>query len=190
MADLCCDKEHCRRVFASGNASSATDTSSRIECAIRLILGNRERRRFRSRTGIHADITASLNNAVKSGTVHDTVLDDRECRSAPRFNDDRIAILELAHMKLASCNGMIGTVRHTVDDQGAHSANTFTAIVVKSKAFLALFHFPVVYDVKHFKERHIRRNAVNFYRFKLTFCIGVLLTPDFESQMHIIAHYL
>ena len=190
MADLRRNKEHRGRVLAGGDTGTTADAGGRVEGAVGISLGNRDRGSFRSGTGVHRNETTGSDNAVESGTVHGAVTDNRECGGAPRFDHDGIAILELAHVKLAGSYRMVRTVRHSVDDQGTHSANSFAAVVIKGKAFLSLLHFAIVHDVEHFQERHIRGNAVDIDRFELAFGLGVLLTPNLESQMHIVAHYL
>ena len=84
---------------------------------------------------------------------------------------------------------MVGAVRHTVDDQRAHTANTFAAVVVESKAFLALLHLFFVHDVQHFEEGHVRGNVVDLDSFELSLGLGILLTPNLQSQIQS-AHYL
>ena len=105
------------------------------------------------------------------------------------FDHDGVAILELTHVKLAGGGRMVGTVRHTVDDQRAHTANTFAAVVVEGKAFLALLHLFFVHDVQHFEEGHIGRNVVDLDSFELSLGLGILLAPNFQCQIQS-AHYL
>ena len=144
---------------------------------------------FRSGTGVDGNEAASLDDAVESGTVHGAVTDNRECGGAPRFDHDGVAILELAHVKLASGGRMVGAVRHTVDDERAHTTDTFAAVVVESEAFLALLHLFFVHDVEHFQEGHVRRNIVDLDSFELSLGLGILLTPNLQSQIQS-AHYL
>ena len=189
MRHLRRNEEHSGCVLTGSHAGSATDTGGSVECTVGISLGNRDHGCFRSSTGVHRNEAASLDDAVESGTVHGAVTDNRECGSAPRFDHNGVAILELAHVKLASGSGMVRTVRHTVDDERAHTANTFAAVVVESEAFLALLHLFFVHDVQHFEERHVRRNIVDLDSFELSLGLGILLTPNLQSQIQS-AHYL
>ena len=165
------------------HAGTATDTSGSVEGAVGIGLGNRNRGSFRSGTGVHGNEATGSDDAVECGTVHGAVTDNRECGSAPRFDHDGIAILELAHVKLASGGRMVRTVRHTVDDERAHATDTFAAVVVEGEAFLALLHLFFVHDVQHFQEGHVRRNIVDLDSFELSLGLGILLTPNLQSQI-------
>ena len=165
------------------HTGTATDTSGSVEGAVGISLGNRDRGSFRSGTSVHGHETTGSDDAVECGTVHGAVTDNRECGGAPRFDHEGVAILELAHVKLASGGRMVRTVRHTVDDEGAHATDTFAAVVVEGEAFLALLHLFFVHDVQHFEEGHVGRNIVDLDSFELSLGLGILLMPNLQSQI-------
>jgi hypothetical protein len=59
-------------------------------------------------------------------------------------------------MKLAGGNCIVRTMRATIDIKAAHSADPFTAIVVKCHWFLILDNQLFIQDIEHLKERTIR----------------------------------
>ena len=54
------------------------------------------------------DVAAGLDDAVEGAAVDDEVLDHREGRGAPRLDDDRVAVLERAHVQLAGGGAAAG----------------------------------------------------------------------------------
>ena len=56
-------------------------------------------------------------------------------------------------------------------------------MVVEGEAFLALLHLFFVHDVEHFQEGNVRRNIVDLDSFELSLGLGILLTPNLQSQI-------
>jgi len=61
--------------------------------------------------------------------------------------------MKLPHVQLACRHFRIRTVRMTIDIHGTHTANTFTAIVVKGNRVLALDDKLVIQDINHLEKR-------------------------------------
>ena len=72
-------------------------------------------------------------------------------------------------MQLAGCSGMPWTMRPSIDMHGAGATNTFTAIVIKSNWILPFLDQSFIQYIKHFKERHFRRNIFHLIGFKPSF---------------------
>jgi hypothetical protein len=74
---------------------------------------------------------------------------------APRLDPNLLAVAEVAHVQLARGRGALGSVCDAVDDETAHAADAFAAIVVESDGILTVLDEAFVDDVKHFEERHV-----------------------------------
>jgi hypothetical protein len=55
-------------------------------------------------------------------------------------------------VELAGCDALNGTVGVTVDVEGAHTADTFAAVVIEHYRFFTLFNQLLVKHVEHFEE--------------------------------------
>ena len=139
MAHLSAYKEHGRGVFAGSDAGSATDAGSGVKGSVGVVLldgcsvGVRQ-----VAHGIHRNESASLNNSVKRTAVHHQVAHHREGLGSPWLYRNSVAVFELAHVKLAGGHPAVWTVGLAVDEHGAHSANSFAAVVVKNDGLGAL----------------------------------------------------
>jgi hypothetical protein len=74
-------------------------------------------------------------------------------------------------------------VRDSIDHEAARSADSFTAIMVKSNGFLTLFDQVFVEHIKHLKEGHVFI-SFNGVRDHLSGFTGAFLTPDVQSEFH------
>jgi hypothetical protein len=71
-----------------------------------------------------------------------------------------------------------------VDNQTATAANSFTTIVVKRDRFLPLLDQVDVEDVKHLKERRIRRHVLDFIFNESAPVVPILLAPNLQFEIH------
>ena len=179
VADLGADKEHGRSILASSHTGSAADTGGGIHGLVGLVFGNGDGVGIGYTAGGGADITTSLNNLVESGAVHHKVADDGEGLGTPRFNPDLIAIMELAHVELAGGDTIVVAVGTAIDVEAAHTADTFTAVVVETDGMCyAVVDELLIEDVEHLKERAFRRNVIEMVGLEMAFGAGIFLTPD------------
>ena len=178
------DEEHSGPVFAGRDARAAADARGRVHRFVGVLLANRDNVRVGRDSG-RGNEPAGLEDLVERVTVDDQVLNDRERGGAPRFDGNRIAVLELTAVELARCDFVVRSVRAAVDIEGAHAANTFAAVVVERERFFTLVNELIVQDIQHFKERSVRRDPFDTVGFKLTFRLCVLLTPNFNSEFHL-----
>ena len=151
LAHLGAHKEHCRCVFAGGDAGSATDAGGGVKGSVGVVLFDGYRVGVgQVAHGIHRNESAGLNNSVKGTAVHHQVAHHREGLGPPWLNRNSVAVFELAHMKLAGSHPAVWTVGLAVDEHGAHSANSFAAVVVKNYGLGALRNELLVEHVHHF----------------------------------------
>jgi len=100
-----------------------------------------------------ADVASRLNDFVEGGAVHHQITNHGESLGAPRFNPDVVAILELAHVELASGDAIVVAMRPTINIESTHAADAFAAIVVEANGMgYAVVDEPLVQDVEHLKE--------------------------------------
>lgn len=171
-------EKHGGSVFASCYTSAATDAGSGIHCLFVLFLGDGNRVGVGYATSSGADVTASLDNLVESGAINHEVLDDGEWLGAPRLNPDFVAVVELAHVKLASGDAVIVAVWTTVDVKSAHTADAFATVVVEANGmgdFVGDKFF--VEDVEHLKEGAFVGDVFYGIGLESALCLGVLLSP-------------
>ena len=115
MGNLGRGEEHGGGVRASRRAGAAADAGGGFHREIGVVFRDRNGVRLRRGTGARADESARLHDAIERGAIDDEVLDDREGADAERFDRDRRAILELAHVKLASGRRVRRTMRFAVN---------------------------------------------------------------------------
>ena len=120
---------------------------------------------------------SGLQDLVVCRAVHHEVLDDGEGSRTPRFDGDRGAVLEFAHVDLAGRGTLARAVCVAVDVQRAHAADTLAAVVVEGHGLLALVYEVVVQDVEHFEERGVGRDVLHLVGLEGPFGFSVLLTP-------------
>jgi hypothetical protein len=82
-------------------------------------------------------------------------------------------------VQLAGGDTGVVAVRSPVDEQAAHPADTFAAVVVEANWFFDFVHQLFVQLVEHFQKGAIWRYIVDLVGFKFTFGVGVFLTPYF-----------
>ena len=85
---------------------------------------------------------------------------------------------------------LLAAVRHAVDGEGAHTADTFAAVVVEHDGFLAFVHEFLVHDVEHFKERSLIRDVLSLVGFNAALSLSILLAPDLERKIEISHNYI
>ena len=106
----------------------------------------------RASAGINGNESSRLLNAVECSTIHHEIFDNRKSFAAPWFNINGITILERTHVQLTRRYAAVRAMGFTVDKHAAHTANTFTAIVVKRNWVFSLLHEVIVEYVNHFQE--------------------------------------
>ena len=63
--------------------------------------------------------------------LNNQVFNHRKSTRPPGFNINRVTVIKVTHMQLANCGGFLFSVRNTVYNNTARSANPLTAIAVK-----------------------------------------------------------
>ena len=127
---------------------------------------------------------ARLDDAVEGGAIDHQIPEHGEGARPPGLDRDGVAILEFSHVKLAGGRSVKTPVRFAVDDERAHAADTFTAIVIESDGFLALLDETLVRHVEHFQERHVRDDAAHLIGLDTARRLSVLLPPNPEGEVH------
>ena len=95
----------------------------------------------------------------KARAVHRQVADHRKRARAPRLQVKLVAVLEMAHVKLADRGAALGTVGHAVDHETAHAADALAAIVIERDRLLALRDQAFVDHIQHLQKRHVRADV-------------------------------
>ena len=75
----------------------------------------------------------------------------------------------------------------TVDGQGAASAYSLSAIMIKNNRLDSLFKQLLIQLVQHFQEGGIFRNLIQLMGFEPTWVIGIFLPPNSEYKSHCIS---
>ncbi len=189
LADLRADEEHGRTILASSDASTASDARGAVHRLVGILLGDEDGIGILSLSCAHAGIATSLDDLVESATVHHAVLDDREAGRAPWLHGDDVAILEAAHIELASGGSTLSlSMRSAVDVKGAHATDTFATVMVEDKRLFAIIDKFFVEDVKHLKERGIVRDVLHLVLIEITFLTWTVLTPKLYCKADILSH--
>ena len=149
---LCADEKHGAGILTGRYACSASDAGSRIKSSIGVVLGDRGSIGIRSRTGAHGNETTGLNDAVEGAAVDHEVPQDRESLCSKGFDPDRIAVPEVAHVKLASSRCPLRSMRDAVDCEGAHATDSFPAVMVKVDRISTLTDDTLIDDVQHLEK--------------------------------------
>ena len=74
--------------------------------------------------------------------------------------------LKASHVKLAGSGGLPGTVRTTIDVHGTSATNSFPAVMIKCDRIFSFTDQSFIQYIKHFQERHFRRDIFYFISFK------------------------
>ena len=189
LAHLGRHEEHGRTVLAGSHAGAATDACGGVHGHIGHFLADGQAIGILGATAVERNITAGLLDFVEGVAVDCEVADYGERSRAPGLDGDQVAIVEFAHVKLASGNALHGAVGMTVDVQRAHAADTFTAVVVEYYGFFALFDQLLVEHVEHFQERASGGNVVERIVDELSFLFRTTLTPNFQFYADILFHF-
>src|ERR1700736_3047862 len=137
MSDFCRGKEHRGGIGTRGDACATPDAGGCVKRGFRRILGNKNRIRVRSAPGGRSNEASGLNDAIKRRTVNSQIAQDRKCARAPGFEGYRITVLKKAHGKLANSCAAPATVRYSVDQETASTANSFAAIMFEGNGRFA-----------------------------------------------------
>src|ERR1700692_494629 len=100
---------------------------------------NRNGVRFRRFSGAGGNVSASLNDPVKSASIDFQIAFHRECRRPERLDVNRLAIFKGPHMELTGGGIREGTVRPPVDHHSTLPADPLPAIVIEFHGPLFLF---------------------------------------------------
>jgi len=124
------------------------------------------------------------DDAVEGGPVDHQVLHDRKSGRAPRLDDNRVAVCELAHVELTRRRARLRSVRLAVHHHAARAANPFAAVMVESDRTLALFFEALVQHVQHFQKGIVWPDVVDLVGLKRARSVLPLLSPNLEGQLH------
>ena len=188
LAYLGTNEKHCGAVLTGGSAGTTADAGGGIHSFLSFMLGNGNGVGIGHPTGVDRYVTAGLDNLVVSRAIHHKVANDGESGTAPRLNSDYIAIVKVPHMQLTGGDAGIGSVRMPVDIERAHTAYTFTAIVVVCHRILILADQLLVEYVDHFEERSALGNLFELISLKVTTFFGSLLPPYLYGDIYIFIH--
>ena len=182
-------EKHGRPVLAGCHTGAAAYAGSTVHALLRSLVGYEDGVPVRNTACTYRNEASGLENLVESLAVHDKVLDYRETLASPRLNRDGLSVLELAHVELAGSYLVVRSVSTPVDVERAGAADTLTAVMVERYRTAALaasldsyrLH-PLVYqllveNVEHLKERAVRGNILDTVCLKMSFGLGVFLTP-------------
>ena len=147
------DEEHGRAVLAGCHAGTASDAGGAVHGLVGIFLRDEDGVGILWSTCADGGVATCLDDFVEGRAIDHTVLDDRETSRTPRLDGDDVALVEFAHVKLASGGSTLGlAVRRTVDVERAHAADALAAVVVEHERLLAFLNQLLVEDVEHLKE--------------------------------------
>ena len=175
-------EEHGGAVFAAGHASAATDACGCVESGIRRLLAHGHIVGVRRRAGTNIHKAAGGDDLVQSRAIDNEIAQQRESLGAERFNPDRVAILELAHVQLAGRH-LLAAVGHTVDGERAHTADALAAVVVEMDGLLAFVDEFFIHDIEHLEERSFVRDVLCLVGFDAALGLSIFLPPDLERKI-------
>ena len=189
LADLSAHEEHCRTILASSHTSTTANTRSTVHSLIGGYLADGDGIGILCATGVEAHITTCLLNLIEGIAVDHEVFQHREGGTAPRLNGDGLAIVEAAHIKLASGCSRGGAVGVTIDIERAHAADTLAAVVVKVDGLLALLDELLIEDIEHLEERGVSGNVLHLVGLEVSLLLRSSLTPHFQFEAYAIFHF-
>ena len=135
------------------HAGATADARSRIHGHVGIVLWDRNRVGIRDASSGRADVASCLDDLVEGGAVYHEVADDGERLRTPWLNPYFVAILELAHVELASGDAVVVAMGATVDIESAHAADALATIVVEAHGMRdAVVDETLVQDVEHFEK--------------------------------------
>lgn len=177
-------EEHGSAVFAAGHASTTTNAGSGIKSGVCRFLAYGHIVGVGGSTGAHVHKAAGGDDVVQRGAVYHQVAQQREGRGTEGLDPDGVAILKLAHVQLAGCY-LFAAMGHTVDGEGAHTANAFAAVVVKVDGLFTLVYELLVNDVEHLQEGGFIGDVLRLVGFDAALRVGRSLAPNLERKIEI-----
>lgn len=180
MGDLGGGKEHRRSVGTGGDAGPATDTCGGVHGGVGGLLGDGNGVGIDRAASTGGDKAAGLNDAVERRTIDDEVFNDGKGFGTPGLDGDGLTVFKVAHMELAGGGFFFGTVWDAVDGKGAHPADAFAAIVIKSEGFLAFGDEVLAEEVEHFEEGRILGDFIELIFLEAALIERALLAPYAE----------
>ena len=115
LADLGAEEQHGGTVLAGSYTGTATDAGSTVHSLVGGLLADGDGVSILCTASLEADVTTGLLDLIEGVAVDHQVLDYGESSRAPGLNRDGVAILEAAHVELASGSPSSGSVRMSVN---------------------------------------------------------------------------
>ena len=187
VRDLGRGEERGRGVRAGRDAGAAPDAGGVVHREIGVGLRDREGVRVLRRPRRRGDVAARLDDPVEGPTVHHEVLDHREGLRPPRLDPDVIPILEAPHMKLAGGGELHRPVGRAVDHQAAGATDPLATIVIEGDRLLPLRDQPLVHDIEHLEEAHVRTDVRGGIVDDVAGSVRAGLSPDVQREGHPLA---
>ena len=153
LAYLGRNEEHGRAILAGSDTGAAADTGGRVHSDVGNLLRDGGVVGVGSAAAVKRHVAAGLLDLVESVTVDHKVTDNGEGSRAPRLNDNGVAVVEFAHVELAGCDALYGSVGMAVDVERAHTADAFAAVVVEDYGLFAFLDELLVEHIEHLEER-------------------------------------
>ena len=177
------DEEHGRAVLAGCHAGTASDAGGAVHGFVGIFLRDEDGVGILWSTCADGGVATCLDDFVEGRAIDHAVLDDRETSRTPRLDGDDVALVEFAHVELASGGSTLGlAVRCTVDVERAHAADALAAVVVEHERLLAFVDKLLVQDVKHLEERGVIGDVVHFVGVEMSLVLGAILAPELNGK--------
>src|SRR5208282_1415556 len=173
-------EKHGRCIRAGCDAGSTANTCGCVKGSVCIFFWNQDRIGGRRASRRCTDKASSLNDPVKSRSVHDQIADHREGLGPPRLERELVAIFEKAHRKLAYGCTSLAAMGHTVNQKTTRAADTFATIVFEGDRRFLPADQVLVEGVEHFEEGHVGCDIANLIADEATRCVCVLLPPNSE----------
>jgi hypothetical protein len=77
-----------------------------------------------------------------------------------------------------------GTVWAAVDHGAARAADALAAVMIEGDGIFSAQDQPLVEDVEHLKERHVRADVVNRVGDQRALGVGTVLSPNADCDSH------
>ena len=87
-------------------------------------------------------------------------------------------------MKLADRGAAPRAVRHAIDHEAAHAADTFAAIAVEGDGIFAFQSQLFIHHVQHFQKRHFRIHITGLILHHTARLVHAFLPPDVKRDAH------
>src|SRR5208282_3623216 len=115
MGDFGADEESCGGVGAGCYAGAATDAGGGVHGEVGVLLRYGDSVAVGGAAGGNGNESAGGDDAVERAAVYGEIFDDGEGFGAPRLEVDFVAVLEVAHVKLADGGAREAAVGFAVD---------------------------------------------------------------------------